>query len=501
MTDTTENASRGLIRSMLIIGSAQVVNILISITRMKLVALLLGPAGVGVLSIYTNLQGTAGAVAGLGLETSGVREIASVKGKEPALSRVRVVLFTGNLVQGLLAMGLIWLFRAQLSVWLFTDPTHATETGLVGIAVVLALLASSQTALLQGMRRIGDLGRVRVLGALGGAVAGLFAVWMVGESGLIWFVIVQPLASVLVALRFTLKLPRPTVKRLTLGQIWPIWRSMASLGFVFMLGGLATTGTLLLVRGMIARETGLEGVGLFSASWGITMQYVGFLLGAMAADYYPRLTEVINDRPAAHRLINDQVQLAMALGGPVLLLLIGLAPWVMTLLYSSEFSEAAGILQWQTVGNIFKLASWPLGFVFIAAAQSRMFFFTEILWNALFLGFVWAGLPFFGLKVTGWAFLLAYAMYLVILHFVVRAQHGFHWEPLSVKLIGAYTVLCLTLLAIATSAPLSGAIIGISTSALTGLLGLRIVLIKVGLGGRLAKTLAKGFAAIGWRIE
>jgi len=493
-------STRGLIRSMLIIGSAQVANILISIARMKLVALLLGPSGVGVLSIYTNLHGTASAVAGLGLQTSGVREIASVKGEEPALSRVRVVLFTGNLIQGLVAMGLIWLFRTQLSVWLFTEPTRATETGLVGVAVVLALLASSQTALLQGMRRIGDLGRVTVLGPLGGTVAGLLAVWMVGENGLIWFVIVQPLASVLVALRFTRKLPRPTVKRLTLGQIWPIWRSMASLGFVFMLGGLATTGTLLLVRGMIARETGLEGVGLFSASWGITMQYVGFLLGAVAADYYPRLTEVINDRPAAHRLINDQVQLAMALGGPVLLLLIGLAPWVITLLYSSEFAEAARILQWQTVGNVFKLASWPLGFIFVAAAQSRIFLLVQLAWNFLFIALMWLTIPIMGLLSSGIAFLAAYLLTLTMVFYFARTRHNFHWEPLSVQLIGAYTALCLALLAITTSAPLSGAVAAILTSALAGLIGLRIVLVKVGPGGRLAKTLTKGFAAIGWRI-
>ena len=486
---------------MLIIGSAQVVNILISIARMKLVALLLGPSGVGVLSIYSNLQDTAVAVSGLGLRTSGVREIASVKGEEPALSRVRVVLFTGNLIQGLVVMGLIWLFRVQLSVWLFTDPTRATETGLVGIAVVLALLASSQTALLQGMRRIGDLGRVTVLGALGGTVAGLLAVWMVGENGLIWFVIVQPLASVLVALRFTRKLPRPTVGRLSLGRIWSIWRSMASLGFVFMLGGLATTGTLLMVRGMIARETGLEGVGLFSAAWGITMQYVGFLLGAMAADYYPRLTEVINDRPAAHRLINDQVQLAMALGGPVLVLLIGLAPWVMTLLYSSEFSEAAGILQWQTVGNVFKLASWPLGFVFVAAAQSKIFLFVQLAWNFLFIMLMWLAIPVMGLLSAGIAFLVAYLLSFSLVYYFARTRFGFHWEPLSVKLIGAYTVLCLALLAIATSAPLSGAAAGVLTSALAGLIGLRIVLIKVGTEGCLTTRLTRIFATFGWPVH
>ena len=40
---------------MTVIGSAQAVKILISILRMKVLALLLGPAGIGLLSIYNNL--------------------------------------------------------------------------------------------------------------------------------------------------------------------------------------------------------------------------------------------------------------------------------------------------------------------------------------------------------------------------------------------------------------------------------------------------------------
>ena len=96
---------------------------------------------------------------------------------------------------------------------------------------------------------------------------------------------------------------------------------MAKLGAAFMLGGLATSATLLLVRGRISQELGLDAAGYFAAAWGITMTYVGFLLGAMAADYYPRLTEVIHDKVAAVRLMNDQAQLGLAIGGPVLLLL------------------------------------------------------------------------------------------------------------------------------------------------------------------------------------
>ena len=203
------SSSRGLIKSMLVIGSAQVVNILISIFRMKVLAVLLGPSGVGLLSIYNSLLGMVQQTAGLGMGSSGVREIASSRGDEATLSRVRRVLFAAHLIQGTLAMLAVWLLRERIAIWLFGDAVRATEVGLIGIAILLGLLASAQTALLQGLRKIGDLGRVTVIGAFVGTLAGLAAVWLQGESGLIWFILVQPLAAVLIALHYTRRLPKP----------------------------------------------------------------------------------------------------------------------------------------------------------------------------------------------------------------------------------------------------------------------------------------------------
>jgi PST family polysaccharide transporter len=486
---------------MAVIGSAQAVNILISILRMKVLAVLLGPNGVGLLSIYNSLQGIVGTAAGLGMGSSGVRQIASAKGEEQVLSRVRRVLLAAHLVQGILAMLGVWLLRAQISEWLFRDRSYATEVGLIGLAILLTLLATAQTALLQGMRRISDLGRVTVISALVGTIAGLAAVWFHGEAGLIWLVVVQPLATIVIAMRYTRRLPKPTAARPSTTEIWDVWKPMAKLGVAFMLGGLATTATLLLVRSLITQELGLEAAGHFAAAWSITMTYVGFLLGSMVADYYPRLTEVIRDRVAAVRLMNDQAQLGLAIGGPVLLLLIGLAPWVVTLLYSAEFGPAVTLLQWQTVGNVFKLASWAMSFSIVAAARAKTYFFMELSFNIVFLGLVLILLPRVGLDVTAYAFVLGYLVYLTTVYILARRIHGFRFQPLSLGLLGLHAVLAVALLGMALLNPLAAAVASPILAAATGLFGLRIVLSKVGMHGRLPTRLYGVFARVGWPIE
>ena len=500
MSMAETSSSRGLIKSMMIIGSAQAVKILISIVRMKVLAVLLGPSGVGLLSIYNSLQSMVQQTAGLGLGSSGVRQIASSRGEEATLSRVRRVLFAAHLVQGGLAMAAVWLLRVPIATWLFGDTARATEVGLIGIAILLALLGTAQTALLQGLRRIADLGRVTILAAFTGTVAGLLAVWLQGESGLIWFILVQPLATVLLAAHYTHRLPKPTAARLSLAQTWDVWKPMAKLGAAFMLGGLATAATLLLVRGRISQELGLDAAGHFAAAWGITMTYVGFLLGAMGADYYPRLTEVIQDKVAAVRLMNDQAQLSLAIGGPVLLLLIGLAPWVITLLYSAEFGPAVALLQWQLLGNVFKLASWAMSFSIVAAGRSGFHIIAQLSFNIIYLGLVWLLLPVMGLLITAVAFVFGYIFYLLVVFLIAKRLTGFRWQPLSLGLLGLHTGLAIALLGLALVAPLAAAVASPVLAGATGLFGLRVVLVKIGPEGRLASRFARFYTAIGWPI-
>lgn len=498
---TEASSSRGLIKSMLVIGSAQVVNILISIVRMKLLAVLLGPSGVGLLSIYNSLLGMVQKTAGLGMGTSGVREIASSRGDDATLSSVRRVLFAAHLIQGALAMVAVWLLRERIAIWLFDDAVRVTEVGLIGIAVLLGLLAAAQTALLQGLRKIGDMGRVTVLSAFVGTLVGLAAIWLQGESGLIWFVLVQPMAVVLIALHYTRRLPKPIAPCLLFVETWDVWKRMAKLGAAFMLGGLASAATLLLVRGRISQELGLDAAGYFAAAWGITMTYVGFLLSAMGADYYPRLTEVIHDKVPAVRLMNDQAQLSLAIGGPVLLLLIGLAPWVITLLYSNAFEPAVTLLQWQMVGNVFKLASWAMSFSIVAFGRPGFQIIAQLSFNIMYLGLVWLLLPDMGLSITAIAFVLGYVFYFLVVFLITKRLVGFRWQALSLGLLGLHAGLALVLLALAMMAPLAAAVASPLIAVATGIFGLRVVLSKIGEHGRLPTRLFGIFARLGWPIQ
>lgn len=88
---------------------------MISIVRMKLLALLPGPSGIGLLSIFQSLQGMVAQVASLGIRSSGQRENTNDRCEEATLSRFRLVLFAVHFMQNCLAILAVWLMCEKIA--------------------------------------------------------------------------------------------------------------------------------------------------------------------------------------------------------------------------------------------------------------------------------------------------------------------------------------------------------------------------------------------------
>ncbi|TVO61900.1 hypothetical protein [Spiribacter vilamensis] len=83
------------------------------------------------------------------------------------------------------------------------------------------------------------------------------------------------------------------------------------------------------------------------------------------------------------------------------------------------------LLQWQSVGNVFKLACWPLGFAFVAAARPRIFLLTKIYCNLALMALTCLGLSAFGLQIAGFAFLVGYVLQFLVLNRLAGRLHVF----------------------------------------------------------------------------
>jgi PST family polysaccharide transporter len=491
---------KSLVRSTLLVGSTSAATTLISILRVKVLALLVGPAGLGLLGTLAGLAGVGTTLFALGADTSGTRRIALGKDDPATLRRMRRALLTIAGVNGMACVALFWLARRPLALWVLGSEEHAFEVGLLGIVVALSLLAGLQTAQLQGLGRVGDIARVGILSSLIATLAGLLAVWHWGVGGLIVLILVQPAVAAFLARAYAPPLPVIAGNAGGVRSLHTDWRALVGEGTAFMLSYVVLALVPLAVRVLVIRDAGLEAAGHFHAAWTMSVIYVAFLLNAMASDYFPRLTGLVADRQAARRLVNEQVEIGLAIGGPIMLVMLAGAPWFVPLLYSQSFAPAVEIVEWQALGNLMKIAGWAIAFLSMARGRSVQFFLLELAWTSLYLALVWLGLPYLGLPVTGMAFAAACVAFLLLQTAVAWWTYGFGWEISALRLLLAFAAAgVLTLLAARHSAFLQ-AMTGGSLALLLGLFGLRRVLARVGPGGRIGGLAGHAFARLGWPL-
>ena len=461
---------RRILKSSSIIGGASVINILIGLVRTKLVAVLLGPTGIGLVSLYTGLMSAATGVATMGIGTIGTRQIAEALSKEDdrALAVVRRSMFWGALVLAGAGALVVWSLREVLAVKVLGGAVHATLVGWLALGVALSVAGASQGALMQGMRRIGDMARLSVFGSLLNTVLGVALLWQWGRAGLAAYVLIGPLVSFLLGHWYVSRLPKLAADPVAIQEMAYQWQIMLRLGIPFMGAGLVGTLVQLWIRVEVGNTLGAESLGHFQAASTISMQYIGFVLAAMGADYYPRLTGVIHDRIAAIRLVNEQTEIALLLSAPVFLAMIGLAPSVIHLLYSTEFSPAGDVLRWQILGDVLKVASWPLGFVLLATGAGKTYFWTESLVLLIMGSLIAIFSSRVGLNMTGIAFLACYLIYLPLVYFLANRSIGFKWKPNIYRLLLTILAAC-TLAAILSTRHWWGAAIAVIFSFISGI--------------------------------
>lgn len=418
-----------ILRSSSIIGGAQGINYLIGMVRTKLVAVLLGPSGVGLVGLYLSVTGLVGTFAGLGIGQSGVREVAEAHGSgnpEKVAATVktlrRACWFTG-------ALG--WLLTAALSyplsIWAFGSGERALPIALLGATLLLGAVSGGQKALLQGVRRIGDLARLNVLSVVAGTVVAVGLYSWFGQNGIVPVLITVAAFNLLASWWFARRVTVAQV-HLSPAETWSNAKRLVGLGLAFMWSGLLTAGVALVIRGLIVRDLGLDANGIYQAAWGISGMFAGFILGAMGADFYPRLTALANDRPAMVRLVNEQTEIGILLALPGLLGTLAFAPWLMRIFYTAAFLPGAELLPWFVLGILGRVLSWPLGFIQLALGAGRWFAATETIFVVCHLVLSVVLLRWLGLWGVALAFALLYALYLLGMLLVGFLLVRFTWS-------------------------------------------------------------------------
>ena len=423
-----------ILESSAVIGGSSVLTIGLGVLRTKAMALLLGPSGFGLFGVYTSIVSVAECLAGMGVSSSAIRQLArsAASGDSDQISRASRVLLRVCLLLAFLGAALLAILSRPVAILTFGDVRHAGAVALLSLAVFFELISGGQRALLQGMRKVRDLAMSAILTAIFGLLVTVPVVFILRERGVVPAIVCTGLVALLVTSRYRRRIPLEA-SALTRTQQLEEASALLKLGFVFMTSYLMTAGVGYLIRILVLRRIGYEATGLYQAAWTLGGVYVGFILQAMGTDFYPRLTAVADDNAQCNRLVNEQTEVGLLLAGPGILATLTLAPLVLVVFYSTRFIAAVGVLRWICLGGLLQVVTWPMSYMLVAKGKQALFVGSEVVWAIASLGLAWFGIRWWGLNGGGMAFAGSYFVYGALLIFIVGGISGFSWSMANRK--------------------------------------------------------------------
>ena len=491
-SNSADDSYSEIIKSTSIIGGSQAINYVIGMVRTKLIALLLGPSGVGLIGLFQSSIAIVTQLTGLGIASSGVRQIAEAHGSENAedIGRTIRVLRRACWVTGILGWVVTAILSRPLSIWAFETPENATLIALLGASLFFTAISGGQKAAIQGTRRIGDLARMIVISSLASSAVAIAIYWVFGEHGIVPVLIITALINLAVSWWFVRRVEIPPATELTWGETFRESKQLTGLGIAFMWGGLLAALVDMGVRSLIIRDIGVDGTGIYQAVWALSGMFANFILGAMGADFYPRLTAVADRHKLMNSMVNEQIEIGVLIALPGLLGTLAFAPMLLMIFYSSEFMVGAILLPWFVAGIFFRVVSWPVGFTILAKGATKWFLLTQTSFYAVQIVAVWYLIKPLGLVGVGIGFFLAFLPIFVLNLLIAYRLSGFAWSVSVMRVVipsacvVAVGFACATLLPTAWNMTIGGFLtVG------AGLTSIRGITKRLGPEHRIARTL------------
>ena len=433
---------RQIFRATSIFGGVQVYNIIVGIIRAKIIAILLGPTGVGIISLFTSTIQLLNQATGFGVDQSGVRDIAEAYGTrdEKRISITFTVVRKIIWFTGLLGAIVCIIFAGSLSELTFGTSDYRWSFVVLSGVILLTQLGNGQSMLLRGTRRIKELAKSSMLGATLGLLVSIPFYYFYGIKGIVPSLF---LSSVFICSIYWLYARKLKVlpSYLPLNQIFKQSKLMVKFGIMLVLSSLLGSLIMYIIRIFISNTGSVNEVGLFSACFMIIENYVRMVFAAMATDFYPRLSAINKWNDKLNEMTNYQIAIGISIIAPLIVIFIVFAPFLLVLLYSEEFVPITTMLQLAIVGVLFQVASWAMTFIMLAKADTKLYFVKESIAGIFMLLIYILGYYCYGLVGIGIAFILANIFHLCICFVFVHKSSKFYFDDKYFLMLSIYLLL------------------------------------------------------------
>lgn len=424
MDNRKENYSV-IFKTTFLFGFVQVARLLLTVIKNKVVAMLLGPQGVGIISIYNNAIDLIRTGSGLGISQSAVKDISEAKATGDRIEFSTTISVIKKVVYFTSFLGLIVtiLLSPLLSKWGFNDYKHILAYIVLSLAVFFNIFLENQLSILKGMRMMRVLAKTSLIGTFIGLIVGVPSIYLWREDGIVVSIICTSVATALYTAIYVAKIDYDRIK-LTAREVYKRATPMMKMGVSLMMSNFLAFLSNLLILGFIQKKGGLLDVGFFHAGSVLVISYFSMVTTAMGTDFYPRISECANDNSKLTEEIYKQSQVGLMLLQPLLVGFILYLPWIIKILYTPEFAIVSDYVDIAILGVVISVISNCYGYLIIVKRAAKFYFIVSLIFSLSLIPLYMFFYTYFNILGLGIAYALDVIAQFIVYYLYCNRHYG-----------------------------------------------------------------------------
>lgn len=410
-----------LIKTTFLSGIITFVKISAGFISTKVIANLVGPAGVAVVGAFTNFITIVLTFANGAINNGVIKYTAEYSDNSDKTQKLFSTAFKLSLYCSL-AVGVFLIFFSKFwSSLIFNDEKFFTVILLLGVCILFYSLNSLLIAILNGLGQIKTFTIVNALGSVIGLVLTIVLVYFLKLIGALYALVLSQTIIFFVSLLLVIKQKWLTISSFKGKFDKEIFRNLSQYSLMAIITALTVPMTQIIIRNLVSNKLNFDDAGIWQGMIKISDGYLLVINTALTTYYLPKLSSLKIKSEIRQEIIRGYKTII-----PVTLIICVaiyfLRFLIIDVLYNESFIKMESLFFWQLLGDFFKILSYLLAYLMLAKAMSRVYIITEILFSISYIAFSYIFLNLYGLQGSAIAFFVNYFIYFIVMLILFRKE-------------------------------------------------------------------------------
>lgn len=390
------------------------------LVSVKIVAAIIGPAGVALVGQLNNFSTIALSLATGGINSGITKYVAEYRNDVSKVKQYLATAFKITIACSLIVGFILLLFCRQLSSLIMMTPTYWYVFAIFGVTILFYGLNNMLVSVVNGYKQFNKYVKVNIVSSIFGVAFTITLVLLLGLPGALISAVTFQSLMIFVSVLMLRKLE-------WLRKDWLVGKfkkTIASQYFRYALMTLISAFMLpvsqMLLRGYVISEISITEAGWWEGMNRISAMYLMVITSSFTVYYLPRLSEIHDRLELRHEIFKCyKVIVPLLLTGFTVVYFLRF--FIVRLLFTQEFIPMTQLFIWQMAGDFFKICSWLLAFLMIAKSMTKYYISTEIIFTLVYLGLGYIFVRINGIIGLCQAYLANYIIYMIIMLFLFKS--------------------------------------------------------------------------------